>query len=347
MIFEVIMDRLDQIGDAFENTATDPFVSNLPEPALDQIQPGTGCGNKMQIEPWMPFEPGFDSRMLVGAVIVDDEMEIITGGSVGIDFTQESDKLLMPVAWHTIADYLSVEHTQGSEQGGGAVALVIVSHRPAASLLHRQPGLCAVQSLDLAFLIDAKNQGFIGRIQIKADDIREFLHEILVSAELEGFDQVGFEIMSFPYSANRRFAQPLSFGHGTSAPMGRIGRGRMKRGLDDRADFFLGNPRNASGARGIFLQTWQAKGKKALSPQLDCGTGDAKLRGNLLTQDAIACHTNDLGPLNKPERQTSTGGPSIQSRTFFGRQCDGFRHSHGQDHKQRRVISKDINDALH
>ena len=198
----------------------------------------------------------------------------------------------------------------------------------------------------VAFLVDTEDQGFNGRIQVKADAIREFLHEVLVSAELEGFGQVGFEIVSFPYSADRRFAQPLSFSHGSGAPMGSIGRGRMKRGLDDRADFFLGNPWNASGAGSILLQARQTKGQKALSPQLNCGTGDVKLRGNLLTQDAIACHANDLGTLNEPERQTSTGGPGIHSKTFFGRQCDGFRHSHGKDHKRWRIISKDINDAL-
>ncbi len=173
--------------------------------------------------------------MLVGSVIVDDEMEIVTYGSVGVDFAQEPDELLMPVAWHAIADNLSVEHTQGGEQGGGAVALVIVSHRPAASLLHRQSRLCAVERLDLAFLVDTEDQGFIGRIEIQADDIGELLHKVLVSAD-------------------RRFTQPLSFGHGTGAPMGSSGRGRMKRCLDDHADFFLGNPWNASGARSILRE---------------------------------------------------------------------------------------------
>ncbi len=341
------MDNFDQIRHAFENTSTDTFVGNFAEPALNEIQPRTGRGDEMQMEPWMSFEPGFNSWMLVSTVIVDDEMEIVTEGSVGIDFIEKPDKFLMSVAWHAIADDLSIEHTQGSKQGGGAVALIIVSHRPAAALLHRQPRLCAVQSLDLAFLVDAKNKGSIGRIQIKTDNIRELLHEVLVAAELEGFYQVGLEIMSFPYSANRRLAQPLSFGHGTGAPMGSIGRNCMKRGLDDHADFFLGNPWNASGARGVLFQARQTKAQKTLPPQLDCGTRDMKLRGNLLIQDAIPCHTNDLGPLNKPERKTSTGGPSIQSRTFFGRQRDSFRYSHAQEYKRWRIISKDINDALH
>ena len=35
----------------------------------------------------------------------------------------------MPVALYTAADDLAFEDVEGSKQGGGAVALVIVSHR--------------------------------------------------------------------------------------------------------------------------------------------------------------------------------------------------------------------------
>jgi hypothetical protein len=47
------------------------------------------------------------------------------------------------------------------EQGGGAIALVVMRHRPAAALLHRQSRLGAVKGLDLA----------VRRIEVEADDI--------------------------------------------------------------------------------------------------------------------------------------------------------------------------------
>ena len=46
--------------------------------------------------------------------------------------------------------YTSDEDTQ---QGGGAMALVVVGHRPAAAGLQRQAWLGAVEGLDLALLV--------------------------------------------------------------------------------------------------------------------------------------------------------------------------------------------------
>ena len=103
------MNGIDQVGNAFENTPANTFVCDLPEPALDQIQPGAGSRDEVQMEPWMPFEPGFNSRMLVGAVIVDDEMEIVARGSLGINLVEEADKFLMPVARHAVADHLAAD----------------------------------------------------------------------------------------------------------------------------------------------------------------------------------------------------------------------------------------------
>ncbi len=36
----------------------------------------------------------------------------------------------MPVALHAAPDDLAVEHIESGEQGGGAVSLVIMGHRP-------------------------------------------------------------------------------------------------------------------------------------------------------------------------------------------------------------------------
>ena len=72
VIIEVGVDRLNQVGNTFEHTPANPFVGNFSEPTLDQIQPRTGSGNKVQMEPRMACEPGCDPRMFVGAVIVDN-----------------------------------------------------------------------------------------------------------------------------------------------------------------------------------------------------------------------------------------------------------------------------------
>ncbi len=135
-------------------------------------------------------------------LIVNNEMEINADRSAGIDKIEKPDKLLVPVPGHAIADHAAVEHVQGREQRGRAVALVIMRHGPAAALLDRQPWLCPVEGLDLAFLIHTQNQGFVGRIEVKTHDIREFLHEVLVAIELEGFDQMGLQAVVMPDPLN-------------------------------------------------------------------------------------------------------------------------------------------------
>ena len=65
------------------------------------------------MEPRMPFEPGLYARMLVGAVIVYDHMQVEPSWGLSVYSLEKTDKLLMPMAWHAIADYLAIEHTEG------------------------------------------------------------------------------------------------------------------------------------------------------------------------------------------------------------------------------------------
>jgi len=58
---------------------------------------------------------------------------------------REAIEFLMSVALHALADHLAVENVQGRKQRRRAVALVVVGHRSATALLHRQAGLGAVE----------------------------------------------------------------------------------------------------------------------------------------------------------------------------------------------------------
>ena len=97
---------------------------------------------------------------------------ILPAGTSRFDRLEEADELLMAVALHALADHGAVEHVERGEQGGGAVALVVVGHGAAAALLHRQPRLGAVERLDLALLVDRQHDGMRRRIDVEADDLR-------------------------------------------------------------------------------------------------------------------------------------------------------------------------------
>ena len=79
------------------------------------------------------------------------------------------------------------------------MTFVVVCHRCAAHLLHRQTGLRTVQGLDLALLVKAKHRGVVRRVEVQPDYIAQLLLEARVVAEFEGADQVRLEPVRTPH----------------------------------------------------------------------------------------------------------------------------------------------------
>jgi hypothetical protein len=107
-------------------------------------------------------------------------MEFPPGRGLVIELVEKADEFLMPVTCHALADDAALQHIERSEQRGCAMALVVVGHRPATALLHRQPGRSAVERLDLRLLVNRQHQRVLGRIDIEADDILHLGGELRV-----------------------------------------------------------------------------------------------------------------------------------------------------------------------
>jgi hypothetical protein len=182
---------------AREASSAETLLAEFAKPAFNQIQPGAGRRSEVQMKTRMPLDPGFHAGMFMRAIIIHDQMEIEFGRSFAVDFLKESDELLMPMTGHAVSDHLAVEHAQGGKQGGRSMADVIMRHCSTAAFLQGQTGLGSVKGLDLAFLIQAQNQGLVRRIQIQPDDIAQLLYEAFVPAEFEGADQMGLQVVLF------------------------------------------------------------------------------------------------------------------------------------------------------
>src|SRR6266567_3882936 len=87
--------------------------------------------------------------MLVGGVVVEDDVDHLAGRHLGLDRVQEADELLMAVALHVAADDGPVEDVERSEQGRGAMALVVVRHGAEPALHHASTGKAAHLAIDL------------------------------------------------------------------------------------------------------------------------------------------------------------------------------------------------------
>ena len=73
----------------------------------------------------------------------------------------------VPVAVHAAAEHGAFEHVVGGEQRGDAVAQIVVGQGAGLARLERQPGLGAVEGLDLGLLVDRQDHGMLGRVASK------------------------------------------------------------------------------------------------------------------------------------------------------------------------------------
>ena len=136
-----------------KNATAQGSLGEVPEPALDQVQPGRGRRREMQVEPGMFTQPRFHIGVFVRRVIIDNEVDLQPYRHLLFDGFQKIQELVMAVFGDTRSDDLSRGDLQSGEQSGGAIALVVVRHGFPAALLHRQGRLGAVQRLDGSFFI--------------------------------------------------------------------------------------------------------------------------------------------------------------------------------------------------
>lgn len=70
----------------------------------------------MEGEALMAVEPGAHLGMLVGGIIVEDDVDGLVGRHLGVDGVEKADELLMPVTLHVPADDGAVEHVKSGKQ---------------------------------------------------------------------------------------------------------------------------------------------------------------------------------------------------------------------------------------
>src|SRR5271167_4161347 len=76
----------------------------------------------------MARQPSQHFGMFVGGVVVEHCVDRLLGRDLAFDGVEEADEFEVAVPLHAAADHRSVQHAERSEQGGGAVPLVIMRH---------------------------------------------------------------------------------------------------------------------------------------------------------------------------------------------------------------------------
>ena len=214
-------------------------------------------------------EPGSDLRIFVGGIVIGDEMDVERLGDVGIDMVEEGKEVLVTMALFALGQDLAGSDIKGGEQGGGAVADVIVGDPFDIPQAHGQHGLGAVEGLDLGFLVHAQHDGVVGRVEIKPHDIAHFFDEEGVVRELEVTLAVGLDAEQVEPPLHRTLGNAGFLAQGTHAPMsGTVAWLGLQRGVDG-----LGHPfifiRPGSPTTQFIVQTLDSAHEIALAPVCD------------------------------------------------------------------------------
>ena len=92
-----VVDRGGEFGDAVEDAASDRFVGQLAEPAFDEVEPGARGRDEVEVETRVLLQPGVDVVVFVGAVVVDDQVQLAVAGELAVEVAQELEELLVAV----------------------------------------------------------------------------------------------------------------------------------------------------------------------------------------------------------------------------------------------------------
>ena len=259
----------------------------------------------------MELEPSANGRVLVGAVVVADQMDL-SASVLAVDGREEVDELAVRVPWEAETVNLATGNLKRGEEARRAVAPVVVGHPRRQTRAHRQDRLRPVESLDLRLLVHAQHQRTLRRIEVEPDDVRHLGFELGVRAELERRRPVRLQVVCLPDAMDGGVADSRLLRQPSRAPVRRIPR-RGKRLRHHRA--FLGRTDLARPARtSPRLDSRQALAFVARSP-LANGHGRGPEPPRHLPH-ALACCTRQNDPSAKRELlgRRRTSQPSLKNR---------------------------------
>ena len=113
MGLDVIEDGGFEFFDGSKSFASDALLGDLGERTFNLIEPGGTRWGEVQVIMGSASEPMMRFGRLMGAVVIQHQMDFETGGNSPIDLVQKAQELLMAM---TFADHLACGPSKTSER---------------------------------------------------------------------------------------------------------------------------------------------------------------------------------------------------------------------------------------
>lgn len=218
-MLDEVVDSGDQVFDAPEATSADRLLGYESEPTLHLIEPGRAGGSVVDLEAGPLCQPKPYFCMLAGGVIVDDQMNIEFFRYGVIDALEELKELLMAMTCLALRQDSAGGDVERGEQGGGAMANVVVGGSFDISQSHGQHRLSAVEGLYLDLFIDREHDRMVRRVQVETHDITDFLNEERITGQLEVLGAMRLNGKRLEDAMDSRLRESIRIGGLTNTPV--------------------------------------------------------------------------------------------------------------------------------
>jgi len=151
----------------------------------------------MKVHCRMRFQPRQHFWSLVSGRVIQHHVQVSFLVSA-VECLKKPQKIRPSVGFGAFPDYRTRSDVQSGIQADQPIAFVIVRLPGRQPRTYRQHRLSAAERLNLSFLIETNNDSVVGRVQVEADNIIDFLFRFRIAAELKCFDPVRFESMRLP-----------------------------------------------------------------------------------------------------------------------------------------------------
>ena len=320
-------------GTEWNMPAAQRFVGEFPEPAFDQVQPGRGGRGEVQVEPWMRWRSQrLHVGMLVGGVVVQDQVHRKAFGDFAVDGAEELQELLVPVPGQALtrSPARSARPTRRTTSWCRAACSRGSSSAPGPASSAATAG-CGPAPAPEDFSSMHSTTALSGGSRYSPTTSTSFSSNSGSLDILNVFTRCGFSparatTPAAPSPATPRPARPSSGTTSASGPPG-----GMQRQLHDLVDRLGRDRRLRAAALPDLARAWPAPPRRTASarPRTVAGLTPTLCRDPRIGHP-VGGHQQRPRPLHLPMRRRLRPGQNLQrlALTVGHRQCRGGRCTH-------------------